>query len=432
MLHPILDSDSRAGHSSAPNVEAGSALDWLISPFGRQSFFNSYWEQRPLVVNRDQPDYFSRLLSLKEVDRVLTTLGRRYPDVTLKNASRPVSEEDYTVGDGALDVAKVYQLFAEGSTITLAFLDTVVPDLTLFCRRLESEFSFPFQANIYLTPPHAQGAKPHYDTHDVFVLQAEGSKEWTLFGTPLALPLPGQDFDPAVHEKGASTLQFRLNAGDVAYLPRGVIHEACSTGTVSLHITVGILRYTWADLLLEFVAGACLQDPAFRKALPPSFAQSDFARAPARETLRDLLQQVWDKSNFDRALDRFVDEFIAACPPILEGQLAQMAALNDLSIDSVAGARPGVICRLDEDADFVRLDCYGRKITLPSYAHKAIRFAVTNPRYVVRDLPGNLDDAGKLTLLHRLIREGLVIMFANSPSQGDDPGPAATLTPRHG
>lgn len=380
------------------------------------SLFDSYWEQRPLVVNRNEPDYFRSLLSLQEIDRVLTTLDRRYPDVNLKNASRPLSEEEYTVGDGALEVAKVYQLFAEGSTIALAFLDTVVPDLTQFCRRLEKELSFPFQANIYLTPPYAQGAKPHYDTHDVFVLQAEGSKERTVFGTPLALPLPVQEFDPAVHEIGAPTLQFRLNAGDAAYIPRGVAHEARSTGTVSLHVTIGVLRYTLAHMLLEFVAGACLQDPAFRKALPPGFAKSDFDRAPARETLPGLLEQVWSKSDFDRALDRFVDEFIAACPPILEGQLAQMAALNELSVNSAAGARPGVIFRLYEDADCVRLDCYGRTITLPRYTHEAVQFAVTNPRYTVRDLPGNLDDAGKLTLVRRLSREGLVIAFPRSPS----------------
>ena len=86
-------------------------------------------------------------------------------------------------------MAKVYQLFQEGSTIALAFLDTVVPALTLFCRTLENELCHPCQTNVYLTPPGAQGAKPHYDTHDVFVLQVEGSKKWTIYGTPVDLPL---------------------------------------------------------------------------------------------------------------------------------------------------------------------------------------------------------------------------------------------------
>jgi hypothetical protein len=40
------------------------SLQWLISPFSKQVFLEEYWEKRPLVVKRDQPNYFSSLLSL--------------------------------------------------------------------------------------------------------------------------------------------------------------------------------------------------------------------------------------------------------------------------------------------------------------------------------------------------------------------------------
>ncbi|MGH9342683.1 MAG: cupin domain-containing protein [Terriglobia bacterium] len=404
------DSATRSTLSSKPfPSDLNPSLEWLLSPTPKQHFFETTWEKQPLVVNRNQPDYFGSLLSLDEVDRVLTTLDCQFPDVTLKNANREITARDYTVGGSALDVAKVYQLFAEGSTITLAFLDTVLPPLASFCRSLESEFSFPLQANIYLTPPGAQGAKPHYDTHDVFVLQITGSKKWTIYGTPVELPLPGQDFDSSIHEIGAPTLEFELEAGDVAYIPRGVAHDAHSTDTVSLHITAGVLRYTWADLLLELVASASLNDSAFRKSLPPGFARQDFDRAQARETLRTLLQRVPAGSNFDAVLDSFADEFISACPPLLRGQMAQMAALDHLTMDSVVGARPGVIFRLRADEKSVLVDCYGRRITFPPYAHEAVRFALATSRFRVRDLPGGLDDAGKLTLIRRLIREGLVL-----------------------
>ncbi len=399
------------------HLEARPSLAWLIDPIGKEVFFEDYWEKRPLVVKRDQPDYFSSVLSLDEVDRVITTLDRRYPDISLKNARRKIAADEYTVGD-TLDVAKLYQLFGEGSTVTLAYLDTVIPALTLFCRSLESEFSFPFQTNVYLTPAGAQGAKHHYDTHDVFVLQVAGSKKWTIYGTPVELPLPGQDFDASVHERGAPTLEFELNAGDVAYIPRGIVHDACSTEVISLHITAGILRYTWAELLLEFVAAASLNDSAFRKALPPGFARPNFDRLQARETLRGLLRQACTGSSFEAALDRFVDQFISACPPLLDGQMAQIAALDRLAIDTRVGARPGVISRLQTSGDSESLDCYGRRITFPPQAREAVQFALNHSSFLVRDLPGNLDDAGKLTLVRRLIREGLV--FVSPGSLGDN------------
>ena len=77
----------------------------------------------------------------------------------------------------------MYQLFCEGATIGLSYLDDVVPSLTLFCCTLEREFSFPFQTNAYLTLARAKGFKAHYDTHDVFVLQVVGSNQWTLYGS---------------------------------------------------------------------------------------------------------------------------------------------------------------------------------------------------------------------------------------------------------
>lgn len=388
------------------------SLDWLINPVTKQKYFDDYWEKKPLVVKRDEPEYFGSLLSLDEIDRVITTLDRRYPDICLKNASTSIAAAEYALAGGILDVAKVYQLFQEGSTITLAYLDTVLPALTVFCRSLESEFNFPFQTNVYLTPAGAQGARRHYDTHDVFVLQVSGSKRWTIFGTPVESPLAGQDYDARLHDLGAPTLEFELNAGDVAYIPRGVGHEAHSTETVSLHITAGILRYTWADLLLETVASASLSDPAFRKALPPGFARSGFDRTQAQETVRSLLVQAGTTSNFDAALESITGAFLSACSPSLEGQMAQLAMADCLNIDSVVGARQGVVLRLQLGGESDSVNCFGRRITFPPHVREAVRFALSHSRFVVKDLPGNLDDAGQLTLIRRLIREGLLVVFS--------------------
>jgi ribosomal protein L16 Arg81 hydroxylase len=400
-----------AAESRVSLATSTPSLEWLTDPIAARDFFENYWEKHPLVVNRHEPDYFSSLLSLDEVDRVITTTDRRYPDITLKNASKDVSASDFTVRGDGLDVARLYQLFDEGSTIALSFLDTLVPSLTLFCRSLESELSHPFQTNVYLTPPGAQGAKPHYDTHDVFVLQVEGSKKWTIYGTPVELPLSSQDFDASLHQLGEPTMQFVLEAGDMAYVPRGVVHDAHSTEVVSLHITAGVLRYTWRDLLLETVARASLEDPAFRRALPPGFAHSGFNRESAFEMMQLLLRRAATKPNLDAALDHFVDESIASSPPLLTGQMAQLAALSRLTLDDVVGVRPGVNYRLQAEGDFAALDCFGRKITFPRHAEQAIRFAVNHPRFIVRDLPGDLDDAGKLTLARRLIREGIILAF---------------------
>jgi ribosomal protein L16 Arg81 hydroxylase len=384
-------------------------LEWLIQPATRQQFFQEYWETKPLVIHRQCANYYARLLSLDEIDRALTTLDLRYPNVVLKNAARDVDEDEYTVNGSALDVAKLYQLFAEGSTVTLAFLDQVIPSLTEFCRGLEAEFSQPFQANIYLTPPGNQGAKVHYDTHDVFVLQVAGSKRWTIYGTPVELPLKNQDFDSSKHAPGERTMEFELCPGDVAYIPRGWAHEARSTDTVSLHITAGILASTWTDFLLECVADACLNDPAFRKALPPGYARDGLPEQQAREMFNQLLRRLSERAKPDEILGGFADEFLSSCAPLLRGQMAQLAAVDRVSIDTVVGARPHLIARMQANHDSVSVHHFGCKTTFPPHVAPALQFALAHDRFAVRDLPGDLDDTGKLTLIRRLIREGLLL-----------------------
>ena len=366
-------------------------------------------------MRRAKPDYFRELLTLEDIDRVLTTLDRGYPDVLVKHAGRDIVAGDYTIGGSKLDVAKLYQLFADGATLTLAFLDTVLPALERFCRGIELELSMPLQANVYLTPPDEQGAKVHYDTHDVFVLQVSGSKRWTIYDAPLALPLSGQAFDPDVHRPAAPIHEFELGAGDVVYIPRGWLHEARATSATSLHITAGVLRYTWTDLLLELVARVALEESALRRALPVGFAREGFDRTAARETLRGLLLQLNARADADAMLDHFIERFIADCPPLLQGQLRQLDALQSLTMKTLLGARPGVAHRLRRDAAALIVELYGRRITFPAHTGEAVAFALTHAQYSLRELPGELDEAGRLALARRLVREGLIWVLPAPP-----------------
>ena len=92
--------------------------------------------------------------------------------------------------------------------------------------------------------------------------------------------------------------------------------------------------------------------------------------------------------------------------------MAQLAAVDRLTLEDVVGLRPGVNYRLQADGNSTSLDCFGRKITFPHYAAEAVRFALNRASFIIRDLPGDLDDAGRLTLARRLIREGLVVALS--------------------
>ena len=263
----------------------GSALTRLLAPITVREFFADYYEKKPLLIRRRAPSYFGDLLTLADVDRVLTT-GHLRPgqiDVVNAGAAEPIKGKDFATPSGVVDPARVAGLFANGATIIFQRLNHSVPRLAEFCAGLEAEFTQPFQMNVYLTPPRSQGFKRHYDTHDVFVIQVIGSKQWKLYGTPVELPLAGHSFDSDKQDAGPLSRSFRLKQGDVLYVPRGLVHDAVSTGETSLHITVGVLSYTWADMMADTVSAVCRSDLRFRRSLPAGFAHATFnatARGP--------------------------------------------------------------------------------------------------------------------------------------------------------
>ncbi|MBI3515026.1 MAG: hypothetical protein HY060_13335 [Proteobacteria bacterium] len=387
----------------------GFGLAALLDPVSPTVFFRDYWEEKPLLVRRNRPDYYAPLLSTGQIEQLITATDLPPSTLTVANADVPLSASDLARADSTLDIVKVHQLFAAGATLVLQEAHKWVAPLAALCRILERDISAPFQTNLYMTPAGGRGFETHYDTHDVFVLQIEGTKAWTIFDSPVRLPLRGQPFDPALHPVGAATLSCQLEPGDFLYIPRGYLHQARSGDATSLHATLGAICYRWADVLLEVMAEACLSDPAFRRALPIGLARAGFKPDAARKTFAGLLARLIDTATPDRVLDRLADEFVLSRRALLPGQLEQLGHLPALSAADEVGPRPGLIYRLRTDGDIVRLRCYGRETRLPVAAAQALRFALETTRYQIADLPGKLDRAEKLMLVRRLIEEGLVV-----------------------
>jgi ribosomal protein L16 Arg81 hydroxylase len=382
----------------------------LVEPISPRAFFDEYWERKPLLVAREQRDYFGSLLTLADIDRVISTYGLSHPDIQITNKARDVRLEEYTYPTGLIDVARLYQQFADGGTIILPQLHNRLPALASLCRSMEREMSIRFQTNIYFTPRNAQGFKAHFDSHDVFVLQIHGTKRWALYDTPVQLPFRGQAFDPEVNKPGNVTMEFALNPGDMVYVPRGVMHDANTGDGESLHITLGVLNTSWTDLLLESLAMVGLKDPDFRRSLPVGFANAEFDRGEARATFKKLLTRVAELADFDAAMDHFADDLVNTRHTLLPGQLEQIRRLPQLSLETRLGVRPSLLYKFEDRGESIALVCYGSAFTFPKFTEEALRFALAHEDFAVRELPGAIDENGKMVLAKRLVREGVLWM----------------------
>ena len=245
----------------------------VIAPVTRSDFFAAYYERAPLVIHRNQPDYYADLLDLDTVIAQIETCALKADEIHLVKFGETQNAEDWLGADRRADPIRVLRMVEAGWTVALNKMHLRLPALAKLCQAAEAEFSAAFQTNLYLTPPGAQGFKPHWDTHDVFVLQVHGSKDWVLYDTKVELPLSGQAFESANDTPGPVSRSVTLHAGDILYCQRGLMHAAHSTDETSLHITFGLMAKTWADLMLEAVGGAVLAAPRLRRNLPIGFAR---------------------------------------------------------------------------------------------------------------------------------------------------------------
>lgn len=247
------------------------------------TFFRDHWERAPLVLHPDDPTRYGELLSVADLDAHVFGRNAMHPAVSLTDANRKLGPAEYTYASGLIDNARAAQHFAEGATMIFAGLEGSLAPLAALCRAMEAELSVRFQTNVYRTPGNAQGFQTHYDSHDVFALQVQGKKLWTLYDTPVALPFRRQEFHPREVPVGEVTQTFTLGPGDLAYVPRGVLHDARNVdGEDSLHITLGVLHTSWTDLIAESLARFGLRDTEMRRGMPrASRAKASTAPRPA-------------------------------------------------------------------------------------------------------------------------------------------------------
>lgn len=358
-------------------------------------------------------DAWTDLLTLEDVDRLLATT--RAPAFRLVRDGAPLprsaSTRSGTVGgvsvDDLADPGRIYAAFEDGATVVLQGLNRTHPPVARLCRGLERRLTHPVQANAYLTPPSAAGLRVHHDTHDVFALQVHGRKRWVVHAAQVADPLPGQTWAGEPDTLASAEFDETLVPGDLLYLPRGTPHAARTVDAPSLHLTIGVRAVTGHDVLRRVLRMA-RDEPAFRAALPAGFARD-------REALAGLVAGLLEEfagwvERLDETLlaDRTADAFWSTRPPLLEGHLRTLVALDRVDDATRVSRRQDVTADLGERDGRLVLRLGDRTVRLPVRVRPAVEALLTADNLAVRDLREWLDGSGRLVLVRRMIREGLL------------------------
>lgn len=267
------------------------------------------------------PKRHAVLLSVADLDAFLATDAAREPRVSMADSRRvgsaAVPLDSYLRDDGRADLPGLFAAFDKGATLVVSQFHELHAPLMRFCRGLEQVFLHGVQANIYLTPPGAQGFRVHYDTHDVLVLQVAGEKRWRLWpGQPVPRPTRRTPWPGDIAPEGDAAA-LTLRPGDTLYVPRGVMHDAAAQDgdEPSLHVTVGLLDPSFATVLRLAVDLLEATEPALRE----SFPTWRLADGPARlaEMARPLAARLAEPAALERAALALLDRLAGERPALL-------------------------------------------------------------------------------------------------------------------
>ena len=265
----------------------------LLGGLTPEQFMKRHWQKKPLLIRQAVPDMKplierAALLEMVESEEVESRhIVRKGAKWTLKKG--PMARKslpsfktpDWTVLVQGVDLHNdaVHALLQQFRFVPDARLD----DLMIS----------------YATD--GGGVGPHFDSYDVFLLQAQGQRKWRIGqqkkfelqeGVPLKIL---KDFKPEA--------EFVLNAGDMLYLPPGYAHDGIAVGecmTYSIGFRVPRSTQLASELLMgvsEEVAeqgglahDVLYQDPhqaaSIQDAAIPSALQ-DFAAKAVAKALKD-------------------------------------------------------------------------------------------------------------------------------------------------
>ena len=403
------------------NDDNGGAALRRCTALSSERFADEHWGRTPLLTRAAElGGDFTDLLSPDAVDELVSRRGLRTPFLRMAKDGTVLAPRQFTRGGGAgAGIAdqvaddKVLALLADGATLVLQGLHRTWPPLVGFGSQLAAELGHPVQINAYVTPSQNRGFAPHYDVHDVFVLQVSGHKRWRLHEPIVRGPLENQNWEKyrgqvAARAETEPLLDTVLEPGDALYLPRGTIHAAEALGETSIHLTVGVhplTRYTVVQRLLELAQDS----DDLRSSLPMGVDLADPSVLAAElEATVTALREHLGTATAETVARSLGDRLRLQTRPEPIAPLAQLAAAGQVDHGTGLRLRAALRPTLEVSGEHATVTALDRTLQLPAAAADAMKAVLSGAAFTPAELPG-LDADDQLVVARRLLREGVIV-----------------------
>lgn len=264
----------------------------LLGGLSPQHFMRDYWQKKPLLIRQAIPGFQAQL------DRSALFALAEQEEVESRLITQTQTDAGWKMKNGPFSRRALPPLKTPGWTLLVQGVDIHVATV----HELLQQFRFVPDARLddvmVSFATDGGGVGPHFDSYDVFLLQAHGQRRWRI----------GRQKDLALVEGAplkilanfVSEQEFVLEPGDMLYLPPRYAHDGVAVGECMTY-SVGFRAPKRAELVRELMqrmaeeaedaVGEALYSDADQPATDtpgaiPATLQ-DFAQAALKELLDD-------------------------------------------------------------------------------------------------------------------------------------------------
>ncbi|MGH1540439.1 MAG: cupin domain-containing protein [Arenicella sp.] len=334
-------------------------LDYLLDPLDKEEFLTKYWGKRAVVI-QGSTEKFTDIFSWNEVNHFLNNTRTSYDGMRLLHEKKELPKQHFPDARNWLK---------KGATLVINSVNQVDPIVGRFNSFLARELNTQIHTNCYASYTSKQGFDTHYDQHDVFIVQVEGTKQWAVFEPTNTYPLHQQGNDKGNPPTTDPYIEYEMTPGDVLYIPRGHWHYAVAVSP-SVHLTVGPQSKSGIEYLQWLVGQMVNTDEFLRKDFPVAGTQmlgGTYSDAPLEEHIEQFkikLNSLLDDNTLRESLVQYI---MTENPIRKEWDLpVDWEAMDSISSDREFSLHPEqkVLIRYDEDSQDAVVFARGNRINL--------------------------------------------------------------------
>ncbi len=373
----------------------------LLGGITAREFLRDYWQKKPLLIRQAIPDFESpidadELAGLALEEEVESRLVIEHGERPWELRRGPFAEDAFST------------LPEREWTLLVQAVDQFVPEVAELLEQFRFLPSWRIDDVMISFAAPGGSVGPHFDNYDVFLLQAQGKRNWKIgqmcnSESPLL-----QHADLRILAEFEESAEWVLEPGDMLYLPPRLAHFGIAEDDCMTY-SVGFRAPSAAEVLThftDFLSQYLTDEERYTDADAQPVSDPHQIQGDALDRLKSLLAE---HMSDERMLLTWFGQFMTEprYPELVAGEdLGEEDVINSLENGAILIRNPSARLAWSEVDDDVLLFASGQSRYLPGKLRELLKLVCSADALHTENLGAWLEDEDGRDLVCELVKQG--------------------------